>query len=200
MAISKQQRALSIAGVLSVVALAASPIFASAATQPANTTINATVNPVITISSAGPIAISLTPTAGGIVSSASDTILVSTNNTLGYKLQLADADATTTLISGANTIAAHAGTFAVPTALAANTWGFAIAGAPFDASYTAESNAVGSVTKWAGVPATGSPVQIKTTAVTAANDSTTVWYGVKVDSTKPNGVYTDTVTYTATTN
>lgn len=200
MAITKQQRVLSVAGVLSVVALAASPFIASAAVDTKNTTINATVNPVISMTTSSTVAIALTPTAGGVVSSASDTVSVSTNKANGYNLQLADSDATTTLANGGNTLAAHAGTFAVPTALAVNTWGYAVAGGSFDATYTAENSATSSATKWAGVPATGSPVTLKTTATTATNDTTTVWYGVKVDTSKPTGVYTDTVTYTATTN
>ena len=107
-----------------------------------------------------------------------------------------------TLRRGGNTIAAHAGTQAVPTALAANTWGYRVVGVGgFGASaYSAETNNTSSTSTWAGMPATGSPNTLKTTSSTAANDVTTVWYGVKVDSSQPNGVYSDTVTYTATTN
>lgn len=176
------------------------PVAASAATQTANTTITATVADVITVSTPGTVTINVTPTSGGVVSSASDTVTVSTNRTTGYNLKLADSDATTTLTSGGNTIAAHAGTQAAPTALANNTWGWAVAGAPFDASYSAESNNASSATKWAGMPATGSPATIKTTGATASGDTTTVWYAVKATSAQAGGTYTDTVTYTATTN
>lgn len=200
MAMTLRHRLGTIAGFLAVVGIAASPFVASAATQTANTTINATINPVISISTGSTVAISLTPTAGGVVSSASDTVTISTNNAAGYVLQLADADATTTLVSGGNSIPAHAGTYAVPTTLATNTWGYALAGGNFTASYTAETNNAASTTKWAGIPATGSPQSIKTTATTATADTTTVWYGVKVDTSKPTGTYSDTVTYTATTN
>jgi len=181
----------------------AAPLSASAAVNSANTTINATVNAAITVTTSSTIPITLTPGAVAVESRASDTVTVNTNNTAGYTLTLADADATTTLVSGANTITAHAGTFAVPTTLANNKWGYAIAGAPFAATYTAISNETSSVDKWAGMPATGSPVTIKTTATTATNDATTVWYGVKVDNTQPTGVatpYSDQVTYTATSN
>ncbi len=105
------------------------------------------------------------------------------------------------MVSGANTITAHAGTQAAPTALANGKWGYAVATVGgFDGSYSAETNSTTSTSKWAGVPATGSPNTLKTTATTASGDTTTVWYGVKVASTQPNGTYTDTVTYTATTN
>lgn len=53
---------------------------------------------------------------------------------------------------------------------------------------------------WSGLVSSASPSTVKTTAAVATNDATTVWYGVQADSTKPNGVYTDSVTYTATTN
>jgi len=195
----KRQRFVSIAGLVAIVGTVLSPVVASAVT--ASTTVNAAIGSAISVASSGTVLINLTPTAGGVVSSASDTILVSTNNTLGYALTLADTDATTTLVSGANTIPAHAGTQVAPTALAVNTWGYAVpAVGGFDATYAAETNAGTSITKWAGMPATSSPNTLKTTSTTASSDSTIVWYGVKVNSTKPNGTYSDTVTYTATTN
>lgn len=80
MATTKRQRALGIAGMLSVVALAASPFVASAAVDTQNTTINATINAVISMTTSGTVAISLTPTGSGVVSSASDTVTVNTNN------------------------------------------------------------------------------------------------------------------------
>lgn len=178
------------------------PIAASAAADTSSTTINATVGSVISISSGATVSLSLTPTAGGVVSSASNTVSVSTNNSSGYTLTLANSDATTNLVSGGNTIAAHSGTQASPTALAANTWGYRVVGVGgFGAgAYSAETNNGSSSSTWAGVPATSSPVTLKTTATTASNDTTTVWYGVRANSTKVGGTYTDTVTYTATTN
>ena len=184
-----------------LVSLFVVPVSVYAATASANTTITATVASVISISSSGTVAIGITPVSGGSQTSASDTITVSTNNSTGYVLTLADSDATTTLVNGANTISAHAGTQAAPTALANNTWGYAVpALGSFDASYTTITNATSSASKWAGVPASGAPNTIKTTAVTASGDTTTVWYSAKADTTKPNGAYADTVTYTATTN
>ncbi len=188
--------------VVSGIVMLGLPIAASAASNNASTTINATVNSVISISTGTTVAISLTPTSGGVVSSASDTVSVSTNNSAGYTLTLADADATTNLVSGGNTIGAHTGTQASPTALANNTWGYRVVGAGgFGASaYSAETNNGSSSSTWAGVPATGSPNTLKTTGSTASGDTTTVWYGVKVNSSKVGGTYSDTVTYTATTN
>ena len=180
-------------------AVLVSPAIASAATESANTTINATLGSAISITSSGTVTINVTPTASGSLSSASDTVTVSTNNTAGYDLTLADSDASTNLVSGGNNIAAHAGTYASPTALVNNSWGYAVAGGSFDASYSAETNAASSTSKWAGVPATGSAQNLKSTATTASAEVTTVWYAVKANSTQPSGTYTDSVTYTATT-
>lgn len=189
------------AWMLVAVAVATSPITVSAASSTADTTVNATVNDVISISSGPTVAISLTPTSGGVVSSASDTVSVSTNRTTGYTLTMKDADTSSNLVSGGNNITPHTGTPAAPTALANGTWGYAVAGGNFDATYAAESNAGSSTTKWAGVPtSSGSAVTLKTTATTASADTTTVWYAAKVNTSQAGGTYTDTVRYTATTN
>lgn len=179
-----------------------SPVYVGAVTSTANTVVNATIASVISISTATPVAIALTPTAGGVVSSASDTVSVSTNNAAGYTLTLADTDTNTDLVNGANTITAHAGTQASPTALANNTWGYRIVsvGGFGAGAYSAETDNASSTSTWAGVPSSAAPNTIKTTATTATADTTTVWYGVRATTAKPNGVYTDTVTYTATTN
>lgn len=182
------------------VALVASPAIVSAATTTGNTTINATLASVISMTTSGTVSVAVTPTSGGVVSSASDTVAVSTNNTTGYTLSMSDGDTNTSLVSGSNTIGAHGGTFAAPTALTGNAWGYAIAGGNFTASYTAETNNASSTTKWAGVPSSASPQTLKTTASTASGDTTTVWYGVRATAAQAAGTYSDTVTYTATTN
>lgn len=183
-------------------AVAVTPVMASAATSSSNTTINATIGSTISITSVSPVALAITPDANGQSSSASDTVTVNTNNAAGYFLTLADSDATTTLASGGNSLTAHAGTQGTPTTLANNTWGYRVDGVGgFGAGPTSVQTNVDTLAlTWAGVPASGSPVTLKTTATTATNDTTTVWYGAKADTSKPNGTYTGTVTYTATTN
>lgn len=178
-----------------------SPILASAATQSANTVINVTVAQVISISTSTPVAIGITPTPAGVVSSSSDTVTVNTNSSTGWNLTLADTDTDTDLESGANAFTAHTGTQASPTALADNTWGYRIVGVGgFGAgAYSAETNQAGSTSTWAGVPSSAAPNTIKTSGGTATNDTTVIWYGVRATSSQPSGVYTDTVTYTATT-
>lgn len=182
------------AGVLGAAAFAVS--------APGSTVVNATIGSVITISTSGTVNLAITPTSSGSASSASDTVTVGTNDTLGYNLQLADADTNTDLATGGNTITAATGTFASPATLADNSWGYRVDGAgTFGAGpTTAQTNAASLSGTWAGVPSSASPVTLKSTSTTAAGDVTTVWYGAMANSTKPNGTYTDTVTYTATGN
>ena len=202
MAITMRQRVTSATIALSVLGIAFMPVVVSAASQSANTTINANIGSAISITTSTTVTINLTPTAGGVVSSSSDTVTVNTNNAAGYNLTLSDSDTNTNLVSGGNNIAAHAGTFASPTALANNTWGYRIvsAGGFGAGAYSGETNQASSTSTWAGVPSSASPTTVKTTGTTASGDTTTVWYGVNATSAQPNGTYTDTVTYTATTN
>lgn len=166
-----------------------------------DTIITATINSSITMTTSGNVGVTVTPVVGGAQSSASDTVSVSTNNSNGYTLTLENNDANTSLVNGPDTIAAHTGTQASPTALANNSWGYAVASVGgFDGSYTAISNQTSHSSVWAGVPAASSPNTISTTLSPGIGDTNTVWYSVKVDTTKPDGQYVDTVSYTATAN
>lgn len=167
-----------------------------------NTTINTTLNSVISMTTSGTVTLGVTPAGGARLSSGSDTVSVSTNNSTGFNLTLSNQDTTTTLVNGGNTIAAHAGTQASPTSLVANRWGYRVDGVGgFGAGPTSsETNAASSSYTWAGVPSSVSPNQLKNTNTTASNNTTTVWYVVMVDESVPNGTYSDTVTYTAVTN
>jgi hypothetical protein len=188
---------------LSVASLFALPLLAYAATDSDSTVVNSSLGSTISMSTDGTVNVNLTPTASGSMSSDSDTVLVSTNNSSGYALTLSDANTDTNLINGSNNIAADAGTQASPSStLTNNRWGYRVDGVGgFGAGPTsAESNVSSSSYKWAGVPSSASPNTLKTTSSTATDDSTTVWFGVKADTSNPNGTYTDTVTYTATTN
>lgn len=198
----KKRTLYRLSSAFAVCATVLSPVIASAATDTKSTTINATIGSTISMTTSGTVALGVTPTSGSTASSVSDVVTVSTNNASGYNLSLADSDATTTLVSGGNSISAHTGTFASPSALANNAWGYRVDGSgTFGAGPTsAQTNQASLSGTWAGVPASGAPQVLKTTATTASADVTNVWYGVKVDTTKPTGVYSDSVTYTATTN
>jgi len=200
MKITKKSQ-IALVAVMTFVGVVGLPTMAGAATT--STTINSAISSVISVfTSNGTVAANVTPTGGGAQTIASDTLTVSTNDTLGYTLQIADTDATTTLVSGGNTIPASAGSQASPIAQAVNTWGYRVDGVGgFGAGPTSGQNsaAIGSVT-FAGMPASSSPNTIKTTSTTASNDTTTVWYGVAENTSQPTGTYSDSVTYTATAN
>lgn len=186
---------------LSLTAVVLSPAIASAAVDTENTTVSATVSGAITVTTSGTVSFTLVPTPSGVVSSNSDTVTVSTNNATGYNLKLEDADATVNLNDGgSNNFTAHTGTQASPTALTNGTWGYAVASVGgFDGSYSALSSQTSS-SKFAGVPASGAGNTIKTTVSPGTNDATTVWYAAMANTAQAPGTYTDSVTYTATTN
>lgn len=175
---------------------------AFAVNSTANTNVNAVIGNTISITSSGTVNLAITPVSGGSASSASDSVAVSTNDVNGYTLQLASSTSQVTLTNGANSIAASTGTQTTPVSLANNSWGYRVDGVGgFGAgTTTAQTNAASLTGTWAGIPAAAAPNTLKTTAATAAGDATTIWYGAKVDTTKPGGTYTDTVTYTATAN
>lgn len=185
--------------IVAVVGLVFAPTFhASAANDSKPTTVTATVAPVISMTAGAAVGFTLTPTTGVAESNASNALTVSTNNAAGYNLTIVDADATLTLAKGADSIAASSNTYALPATLTSNTWGYAVAGGSFSASYSVETDATTSTLKYAGITAVAQI--LKTTATTAVNDPTTVWYAAKIDTSKPTGNYVDSITYTATTN
>jgi hypothetical protein len=186
-----------LAAISAAAAVVLLPVAASAAT--ANSSVEATVASVLTVSSSGTVPISVTPTGGGQVATANDTVTVDTNNSTGYDLTLANSDATVTMAgylasdgvtTNGDTLAQHSGTYGTPSALDANSWGWRVD--------SLGSFGGGGGTTYAGVPASGSAQNIKSTSSTATSDVTTVKYGVKVNTSKKSGIYKDTVTYTAT--
>jgi hypothetical protein len=185
------------AALAAVAGIVVAPAAASAAT--ANSSIEATVASVISVTSSGTVSISVTPTAPGAESTAaSDTVTVNSNDADGYNLTLGDSDATVTMAgfkddgttSNGSTLAATSGTYAAPAVLSANSWGWRV-----DSLGTF---GVGGTLTYAGMPINSSAQNIRSTTATATNEVTTVKYSVKVDTSKPNGIYKDTVTYTAT--
>ena len=190
------------ASLAAVAALCGSTAIVAAST--ASTTVSSTVSPVIGLfTTGGTVNVNVLPTGAGAQTLASDTVTVSTNDSSGYTLQLAETGAISTLTSGSNTIPASSGTQASPTAMLANTWGYRVDGVGgFGAGPTSgqSSTAISGSIKFAAVPATASPNTLKTTAGTASNDTTTVWYGTAANTSQASGTYTNSVTYTLTAN
>lgn len=169
----------------------------------ANTTVSSVLGSVISISSDGTVNDNITPTGGGVQSIQNDTVTVSTNDSSGYTLELAESTTATALTAGSNTIPATSGTWSVPATMAVNTWGYRVDGAGnFSGGTTTaqSSTAISGSINFAAVPATASPQVIKDTSGTASNDTTSVWYGVAANTSQPSGNYTNGVTYTALAN
>ena len=169
----------------------------------ASTTVSSVVASVISLlTTDGTVNVDVIPSGVGTQTIASDTVTVSTSDTNGYTLQLAETGAGSTMVSGSDTIPASSGTQASPVTMSVNTWGYRVDGVSgFGSGPTSgqSSGSIGSAT-FAAVPATGSPNTIKTTSGTASNDTTTVWYAVAANTNQPSGTYTNSVTYTATAN
>jgi hypothetical protein len=199
----RSTKPLILAGSLFAFALVSSSTLAASALT-TSTTVSSVVSPVISLlTSTGTVNVNVVPTGAGAQTLASDTVTVSTNDSAGYVLQLAETAASGSLVSGGNNITGSTGTQAVPIAMTVNTWGYrvdSVGGFGAGATTGQSSTAISGTIKFAGVPATASPNTLKTTATTASNDVTTVWYGVAANTTQPSGTYTNSVTYTATAN
>jgi len=169
----------------------------------ATTTISSNISSVISLlTTNGTVNVNVVPTGAGAQTIASDTVTVSTNDSSGYTLQLAETGGSSNLVSGSNTIPASSGTQSSPATMAVNTWGYrmdSVGGFGSGPTSAVSSVAIGSL-KFATVPASGSPDTLKTTSGTATSDTTTVWYGVAANTSQPSGTYTNSVTYTATAN
>lgn len=184
--------------------LFAIPGVAIAASDNENTTINVSVSSVISMTTSSTVNLAATPVSGGSKQAIDfDSVKVSTNNSSGYNLKIKDSDATLTLNkSGGGSISNSSATPASPSALTDNTWGWradssSIGG--FGSGPTSTySNGSTTSDKFAGI--SSSDYTIKTTSTTASDDETKVFYSVRVNTSTASGTYTDTITYTATTN
>ena len=81
-----------IGGVVTLAMIFSSTAIVGAST--ANTTISSTISPVLSLfTTNGTVNVNVTPTSGGAQTIASDTVTISTNDSSGYTLQLAESGA-----------------------------------------------------------------------------------------------------------
>lgn len=186
-----------------VLSLVMAPGLVYAAANSDSTTVNANIASTISVSVTGtPVDLAITPVTGGSQTTAKDDVAVSTNNTDGYTLSIKSSTAQTSLNkNGTDTIAASSATPGSSAVLANNTWGYRVDSATIgdfgSGPTSASADQTSNTTKFAGI--TASDFTIKSTSSTASGDTTAVWYSAKADTSKPDGTYTNTVTYTATT-
>lgn len=158
----------------------------------------------ISLSTSVTVTLNVTPTSGGVNTTAKDDVVVSTDASTGYTLTFSDTDTSTDLQNGANIIPVSGDTPASPATLPLNTWGYRVDGlSGFGAGPTsAQTNDASTLYTFAGIPASNQTAHTLKATSAAANpaETTNVWYGVRLDDTKPSGTYSDIVTYTAVTN
>lgn len=158
----------------------------------------------ITLTSDGSISLDITPDSSGRCTIQSDTASVQTDDSNGYTLTLADSSTNTSLSDGSGTIPATSASFASPSALTANKWGYRVDGlGSFGAGpTTAQSNIAIPSTVFAGIKASNQTADTIAVTSSAANPAvdTTVWYGACANTGVSSGAYTTQVTYTATAN
>jgi len=206
---STHRRLASAAVFVGTVGVVLGPVAASASTSTATTTISANIDTSISITSGPTVNMSVIPTSGGSQSSAADTVTVTTTNPTGYALYIKDTDGTDLSLrkDATYSIPDIGVTPAAAAVLTANTWGFAVpsgtTGADtntFSAAYTPLlTNATTSTQKFATVPAAN--FRIKQTSTGAGSgDATPVYYSAMITTANANGTYSNSVTYTATTN
>lgn len=158
----------------------------------------------ITLADSGLGSMAVIPSPTGACTVNSDTVSVTTDDTVGYNLTMTTSTTNNAMQNGGNSISASSGTAASPTTLAMNTWGYRVDGLSGFGSGPTSSESSGSVpgVSFAGVPASNQTATQVASSSSAANPAvnTTVWYGVCANATIPSGTYSATITYTAVTN
>ncbi len=173
------------------------------------------------ISNSGNINLTLNSTPDGVYKVGKDSLTISTNTTLGYKLYVSTIDhsgdspalpsATPSngLINGSSTgyyLSPSTGTINTPVRLATNTWGYTVSRAnstDTSTTYTdndaAPTEAAGGQAVWRAVPEYGTEdlFYTNTTPATSSTNSVDVYYAVNASTALPSGTYTNTVVYTA---
>lgn len=140
--------------------------------------------------------IPVVPISAGAESKGIINVYVDTNNVTGYTLAMNTDSETTALVHTADstsTIPSSSLPIGSPGALAANTWGYS--------NWTdAEIDLGVGPTIFYRIPPLSSPDILRTTSQPALMSRSSVTFGVKVDLTKKQGTYQNTVVFTAITN
>ena len=159
----------------------------SAASQSATTTVNVTIDPVISITASPNIEMDITPTTSGQFRTAN--VVISTNNVKGYTTYITSSTTETSLKqpAAAGVSAVIPTVSASGTTISGNGWGWS-------------NNA----TQFNPVKATGttdnSAVFSRTTAATPTGDNKTLTIGASATTSVPSGAYSNTLLLTAVTN
>ena len=161
----------------------------SAASQSATTTVNVTIDPVISITASPNIEMDITPTTSGQFRTANGNVVISTNNVKGYTTYITSSTTETSLKQPAATgVSAVIPTVSTSgTTISGNGWGWS--------NNATQFNPV----KVAGTT-DNSAVFSKTTTATPTGDNKTLTVGASATTSVPEGAYSNTLLFTAITN
>lgn len=161
----------------------------SAASQSATTTVNVTIDPVISITASPNIEMDITPTTSGQFRTANGNVVISTNNVKGYTTYITSSTTETSLkqpaAAGVSAVIPTVSTSG--TTISGNGWGWSNNATQFNpvkATGTTDNGAVFS----------------RTTAATPTGDNKTLTIGASATTSVPSGAYSNTLLLTAVTN
>lgn len=164
-----------------------SPVIGSHADESANLKVEATVNPVASLTlDTSNVSFTFTPTASGVFESKPVNATVDTNSTGGYELYFSSEDnetnMTNALPSVTNVIASDFTGTVTSSSMAANKWGYSL-----------------NNTDFSKIPALNAQATLKNIDhyPTTAEKTTTVNIGMKVDTNLPSGTYSKDVVFSA---
>ena len=160
----------------------------SAASQSATTTVNVTIDPVISITASPNIEMDITPTASGQFRTANGNVVISTNNVKGYTTYITSNTTETSLKqpAAAGVSAVIPTVSASGTTISGNGWGWSNDASQFNpvkATGTTDNSAVFS----------------RTTSATPTGDNKTLTIGASATTSVPSGTYSNTLLLTAVT-
>ena len=164
-------------------------ISASPFVKAADTTVTATIEPVLSMSlNTNAIDLNIIPSSTGTEEYGSVTLTVDTNNSTGYQLTMSSTSPNL-IGSSANSIPTISGaTSSSPLALDANTWGwYADSFGSFNQTYIS-------------LPDTGNELLVRQTNTNGLADRTIAYFGAKLNLSTPADTYSNTITFTAITN
>ena len=161
----------------------------SAASQSATTTVNVTIDPVISITASPNIEMDITPTTSGQFRTANGNVVISTNNVKGYTTYITSSTTETSLkqpaAAGVSAVIPTVSTSG--TTISGNGWGWSN-----DASQFNPVKATGTTDN--------STVFSRTTSATPTGDNKTLTIGASATTSMPSGTYSNTLLLTAVTN
>ena len=132
----------------------------------------------------------LSPTATGAFVKDNLSLLVTTDNATGYKLDFSNTDDDTAMTHTSPATTASIPSITTTTdesSFPVNSWGYSL-------------DAIAGAQTFSPIPTKSNPTTLKTTTAPTTNDQTDITFAIKADTNMPSGTYKDTVVFTAVAN